>query len=54
MNYLPAIADGRATTLDLAEAANVPFAVADVFTDMWVEKGLLDKPWSPPFGGAPS
>lgn len=50
MNLLPAMAGGNHTTLDLAERAGVPFGVADAYTDMWVEKGLLTKTWIHPFG----
>ena len=38
MTLVPALANGRSTVLDLAERAAVPFAVADAYTDMWVEK----------------
>ena len=49
MNLLPTMAEGDHTTLDLAERAGVPFAVAHAYTDMWVEKGLLIKEWVNPF-----
>ena len=49
MNLLPTMAEGDRTTLDLAERAGVPFAVADVYTDMWVEAGLLAKERVNPF-----
>ena len=49
MNLLPTMAEGSHTTLDLAERAGVPFAVADIYSDMWVEKGLLEKHWQNPF-----
>lgn len=49
MTLLPALADGRTTTLDLAERSGVPFAVAHAYTDLWVEKGLLRKTWVHPF-----
>jgi aminopeptidase-like protein len=49
MNLVPALADDRTTTLDLAEQAGVPFALADAYTDLWVERGLLRKTWAPPF-----
>lgn len=49
MNLLPTMAEGSYTTLDLAERAAVPFAVVHAYTDMWVERGLLDKTWQNPF-----
>lgn len=49
MNLLPTMVEGGRTTLDLAERSGVPFAVAQVYTDMWVEKGLLEKEWAHPF-----
>lgn len=51
MNLLPAMAEGTHTTLDLAERAGVPFAVAHAYSEMWVEQGLLAKEWVSPFGG---
>ena len=48
-NYLPVMANGRFTTLDFAERIGVPFALADAYTDMWVEKGLLEKVWLHPW-----
>lgn len=49
MNLLPTMSEGSFTTLDLAERVGVPFMVADVYTEMWVEKGLLVKEWVNPF-----
>ena len=49
MNLLPSFADGAHTTLDLAEQAEVPFSVVNAYTDLWVEKGLLEKTWVNPF-----
>lgn len=49
MTLLPPLADGRYTTLDIAERAGVPFIVVDAYTDMWQEKGLLEKTWVNPF-----
>lgn len=51
MNLLPTMVEGEHTTLDLAERAGVPFAIADVYTDMWVERDLLVKSWVNPFSG---
>jgi len=49
MTLLPPLADGCHTTLDIAERAGVPFALVDVYTDLWQEKGLLNKSWVYPF-----
>jgi aminopeptidase-like protein len=49
MYLVPALADGHTTTLDLAETAGVPFAVANAYTDLWADRGLLRKVWSSPF-----
>lgn len=49
MTLLPPLADGRHTTLDIAERSGVPFALVDAYTDMWYEKGLLEKNWINPF-----
>ena len=49
MTFLPPLADGRHTTLDIAERAGVPFALLDAYTDMWCEKGLMRKEWVNPF-----
>lgn len=45
MTLLPAIADGKTTTFDLAERSGVPFSVAHAYTELWVKKGLLEKQW---------
>jgi aminopeptidase-like protein len=50
MNILPAMIDGRVTTLDVAEKVGLPFEAVDAYTDAWVEKGLLGKSWKHPFG----
>jgi aminopeptidase-like protein len=50
MDLLPALADGRHTTLMIAERLELPFAVVDAYTDMWVERGLMEKTWISPFG----
>jgi aminopeptidase-like protein len=49
MTLLPALANGRTTTLELAERSGVPFAVAHAYTNLWVQKGLLQKSWVHPF-----
>jgi aminopeptidase-like protein len=49
MTLLPGLADGKTTTLDLAERSGVPFAVVHAYTELWVEKGLLRKTWVNPF-----
>lgn len=49
MNLLPTMSEGAHTTLDLAERAGVPFAAAHAYTEMWVERGLLEKRWQNPF-----
>jgi len=49
MNILPAMVDGRVTTLDVAEKVGLPFEAVDAYTDAWVEKGLLVKSWKHPF-----
>jgi aminopeptidase-like protein len=49
MTLLPALANGRTTTLDLAERSGVPFAVAHAYTELWLQKGLLQKNWVHPF-----
>jgi aminopeptidase-like protein len=49
MNILPAMVDGKATTLDVAEKVGLPFEAVDVYTDLWAEKGLLVKRWRHPF-----
>ncbi len=49
MTVLPIVCDGRTTMLDLAERVDLPFEVVDSYTDMWVEKGLLEKHWHHPF-----
>lgn len=54
MSLLPPLADGRHTTLDIAERSGVPFAVVDAYTDLWREKGLLDKTWINPFAAGKS
>lgn len=48
-NLLPALADSTTTILDLAESAGVPFRLVDVYTDLWVQAGLLEKTWYDPF-----
>lgn len=49
MNLVAPLADGSHSVLDLAERADVPFAVAAAYTDLWVERGLLEKVWRSPF-----
>jgi len=49
MNILPAMVDGRVTTLDVAEKVGLPFEVVDSYTEAWVEKRLLKKTWKHPF-----
>jgi aminopeptidase-like protein len=49
MTLIPPLADGRHTTLDVAERSGVPFALVDAYTDMWKEKALLSKEWVNPF-----
>lgn len=49
MNLLPALADGNLTTLELAERTGVPFALIHAYTELWVEKGLMEKKWVHPF-----
>ena len=44
-----AMADGRATTLDVAERAGLPFSVVDAYTGLCAEKGVLRKTWAKPF-----
>lgn len=49
MTLIPPLADGEHTTIDIAERAGVPFVLVDAYTDMWQEKGLLEKVWINPF-----
>jgi aminopeptidase-like protein len=48
---LPAMCEGNFTVLDVAERAGLPFEVVDIYTDLWVEHGLLEKTWVNPFAG---
>ena len=48
-NVIPSQADARTTTLDLAELMEVPFFLVDAYTDLWVQAGLLEKPWHHPY-----
>jgi aminopeptidase-like protein len=48
MRLLPCMADGKHTTLDVAEEVELPFAVVDAYADLWVAKGLLHKRWVNP------
>jgi aminopeptidase-like protein len=49
MTLLPALADGNNTTLDIAERVGVPFSVVHAYTELWVEKGIMEKKWVHPF-----
>ena len=49
MTLLPALANGKTTTLDISEQVGVPFAVVHAYTEMWVEKGIMKKTWVHPF-----
>jgi len=49
MTMLPPLADGKHTVLDIAERVGIPFALVSAYTDMWQEKGLLEKHWINPF-----
>ena len=49
MNILPIMCDNHYTVLDIAEKTNLPFEFVDLYTDQWVEKGLLKKHWKHPF-----
>jgi aminopeptidase-like protein len=51
MRFLPCMANGEHTTLDVATEVDLPFAVVEAYTDLWVAKGLLEKRWVSPFGG---
>lgn len=51
MNVLPAMIDGKATTLDVAETSGLPFEAVDAYTGLWQDKGLLVKRWVHPFQG---
>jgi len=50
MITIPSFADGKHSTLDIAEITDLPFSVVDAYTAMWQEKGLLEKSWLNPFG----
>ena len=50
MNVLPIMCEGNHSVLDVAEKVELPFELVDAYTDLWVEKGLLEKTWSHPFG----
>ena len=45
MTYIGCLRDNQTTTLNIAEDLGLPFEVVDAYTDMWVEKGLLEKTW---------
>jgi aminopeptidase-like protein len=48
MRFLPCMASGEHTTLDVAAEVSLPFEVVDAYTDLWVAKGLLEKRWVNP------
>ena len=52
MNVLPIMCDGGHTVLDVAEKVELPFELVDAYTELWVEKKLLEKTWTNPFGEA--
>lgn len=49
MTMIPALADGKHTSLDIAERTGLPFHIVDGYTDRWQQKGLLEKRWVNPF-----
>ena len=50
MNVLPVMCEGGHTVLDVAEKVELPFELVDTYTELWVEKELLEKAWTNPFG----
>jgi aminopeptidase-like protein len=52
MTVLPRLCDGKTSVLEIAEHCNLPFEVVSEYTDMWVEKSLLEKVWINPFSGS--
>jgi aminopeptidase-like protein len=50
MNVLPVMCEGGHTVLDIAEKVELPFELVDAYTKLWVEKELLEKTWTNPFG----
>jgi aminopeptidase-like protein len=48
-NLIPALADGKITTLEIAEHSGVPFFLVDAYVDLFVNAGLLEKRWVNPF-----
>ena len=49
MTLLPCMCEGEYTVLDLAERVDLPFEIVSTYTDLWAEKGLLEKHWHHPF-----
>jgi aminopeptidase-like protein len=48
MTLLPIMCDGINTVFDVAEKVDLPFEVVDIYTNMWVEKNLINKYWINP------
>lgn len=46
---LPSMCEGDKTVLDVAEKAGVPFEVVDIYTDLFRDRGLMEKSWAHPF-----